>query len=298
MAIRKSKAEYAFSIMNYIILGAIAFMCLAPVMHVLFASFSHPNELLKTDGLIWRPMDFTTKGYELVFRRKDIISGYKNTIFYTVVGTAVNILMTTLGAYVLTFSKWGYTRFLMVMIVITMFFSGGLIPSYLVVQQLGLVGTRWALIIPSALSTYNLIIMRTSILSLPSSLSESARIDGANEWRILFQIILPLSKAVIAVMVLFYAVGRWNDWFSAMVYVGRERTLYPLQLVLREILITGQQTGSVSENTGIINYDEINLYKPLVKYSTIVVATLPVMCFYPFVQKYFVKGVMVGSLKG
>lgn len=298
MKIRRRPIEYLFDAFNYTLLTLIVMACVLPVLHVIFASFSHPYELIKHKGLILWPMDFTTKGYELVFRRGDIITGYKNTIIITVVGTALNLLMTSLGAYVLTFSRWGYVKFLMVMIMFTMFFSGGLIPQFLVVQQLGLTNTIWALILPSALSTFNLIVMRTSIMNIPKDLTDSARIDGANDWRILFQIILPLSKAILAVMLLFYAVGHWNSWFPAMIYVGRRRDLYPLQLVLREILITGQDTGSVSVVSGIINYDEINLYKPLVKYTTIVIATLPVMLFYPFIQKHFVKGVMIGSLKG
>jgi putative aldouronate transport system permease protein len=298
MVVRKTLGEKIFDVLNIILLAGFSFACIAPVLHVLFASFSEPTRLMQTQGLILKPLGFTIKGYELVFRIPGIVTGYKNTIFYVVFGTIINIFMTSIGAYVLTFTDWWYVKFLMIMVTITMFFGGGLIPTYLTVKSLGMVDTIWAILIPGAISVWNLIMMRTSFLAIPASLKESARIDGASEWTILFRIILPLSKAVIAVMVLYYSVGHWNSWFNAMIYL-RDRSKFPLQIILREILFQENQTTSVSVSqfTKIINVNELDLYKPLVRYTTIIVATLPVLFFYPFVQKHFIKGVMVGSLK-
>ncbi|WP_129724379.1 carbohydrate ABC transporter permease [Xylanivirga thermophila] len=297
MSIKKSTGEKVFNIINVIILTVFSFICLAPVLHVIFASFSDPLKLMRHQGILLRPLGFTLKGYELVFRMPGILTSYGNTLFYVTVGTLINIIMTAISAYVLTFQDWKYVRFLMLMITITMFFSGGLIPTYLQIKKLGLLDTRWALILPGAISVWNLIVMKTSFSSLPKSLQESARIDGASEWGILFKIILPLSKAVMAVMILFYAVGHWNSWFGAMIYL-RDRSKYPLQLVLREILVQESQTATVSQFSKVIKVGDLDLYKPLIKYTTIVIATVPVLCFYPFVQKYFVEGVMIGALKG
>lgn len=297
MPIKKSTGERIFSVINVIILTLFSFICIAPVMHVIFASFSDPFRLMRNQGILFKPLGFTLKGYKLVFNMPGILTAYGNTLFYVVVGTLVNIVMTSISAYVLTFQEWKYVRFLMLMVTITMFFGGGLIPTYLQVQRLGLVDTRWALIFPGAISVWNLIVMRTSFMSLPKSLHESARIDGANEWTILFKIVLPLSKAVMAVMVLFYAVGHWNAWFGAMIYL-RDRSKFPLQLILREILVQESQTATVSQFSKVIKVGDLDMYKPLIKYTTIVIATVPVLCFYPFVQKYFVEGVMIGALKG
>jgi len=297
MSIKKSVGERIFNIINITILALFSFICLAPVLHVIFASFSDPLKLMRHQGILLKSLGFTTKGYELVFTMPSILTSYGNTIFYVVVGTFVNIILTSISAYVLTFTELKYVRFLIIIVMITMFFNGGLIPTYLLVKNLGLLDTRWAIILPGAISVWNLIVMKTSFSSLPRSLQESARIDGANEWIILFRIIIPLSKAVMAVMVLFYAVGHWNSWFNAMIYL-RDRSKYPLQLILREILIQESQTATVSQFSKVIDVGDLDLYKPLVKYTTIVIATVPVLCFYPFVQKYFVKGVMVGSLKG
>ncbi|NMA84564.1 MAG: carbohydrate ABC transporter permease [Epulopiscium sp.] len=296
MVIKKTLGEKIFDACNMIFLAFFTFLCIAPILHVLFASFSDPYELIRNQGIILRPLGFTLKGYQLVLRMPGIITGYKNTLIYVIGGTAINILMTAIGAYVLTFTEWGYTRFLMILVVITMFFGGGLIPSYLLMQKLHLLDSRWALLLPGAISTWNLIVMRTSFMGIPASLKESARIDGAGEWTILFRIILPLSKAVLAVMILFYAVGHWNSWFGAMVYI-RDRSKFPLQLILREILVQENQTSTVSQFSQVIKVGELDLYKPLVKYTTIIIATLPVLCFYPFVQKHFMAGVMVGSVK-
>ncbi|MFV0399197.1 MAG: carbohydrate ABC transporter permease [Oscillospiraceae bacterium] len=298
MTIKKrplSERRTFFDYLNYLLLLIIAFACFVPVLHVVMASFSEPAKLATHAGLIWRPLgELTFKGYQMVFNDRGILNGYLNTIFYVVTGTALSIFLTTLGAYVCSRRNALFARHITLMITFTMFFSGGLIPFYLVVNKLGLTNTRLAMILPWAISVWNLIIMRTSMQELPASVVESAQIDGANDFVILFRIIVPLIKPVLAVMVLYYAVGQWNSWFGAMVFL-RERSLYPLQLILREILIQNDTSQIMTQaNMG----GETNLYKNLIKYCTTVVATVPILCIYPFLQKYFVKGVMIGSIKG
>lgn len=220
-----------------------------------------------------------------------IFLSYQNTVIYVVLGTVINIFMTTLGAYGLSRKNVLLSNAIMFFIVFTMFFSGGLIPMYLLMQNLSLINTRWAMWLPGMIGTTNLIIMRTSFKAIPSSLEESARIDGANDFVILYRVIVPLSKPVIAVMLLYYGVGHWNSWFNAMIYL-QDRNLYPLQLILREILI--DSTTDVIELGG----DDSEPIAQTIKYATIMVATVPILCVYPFLQKYFVKGVMIGAIKG
>ncbi|SFP95329.1 carbohydrate ABC transporter permease [Caldicoprobacter faecalis] len=302
MVTKKTVGERIFNCINITFLTILAIACLYPMLYVLFASFSDPIELMKHRGLMLRPLGFTIEGYKLVFKNSSITTGYLNTLFYVTAGTAINLFMTSLGAYVLSRKNVLWKNAIAFMITITMLFSGGLIPFYLLVKSLGMVNTRWALIIPGAISTYNLFVMRTSFASIPDSLEESAKIDGANDFIILFRIILPLSKAVLAVMTLFYAVGHWNAWFNAMIFL-RKRELFPLQLILREILIANDMQ-SMSNLEGLVdvsvqaNADIVYFARLLVQYCTIIVATLPILFLYPFVQKYFVKGVMIGSLKG
>lgn len=277
----------------YIVLGLLSLAFLYPMVHVLMASFSDPSRLMAHQGLLLWPDGFSLEGYKVVLENPNIVVGYQNTLIYVVCGTALNIFLTSLGAYVLSRRKLMFKKPLTFMIVFTMYFSGGLIPNFLLVQNLGLYDTRFALILPGAIATWNLIVMRTSFQQIPPSLEESARIDGANDFVILFRIILPVAKATVAVMVLIYAVGHWNSWFNAMIYL-RRRELFPLQLFLREILIANSNAGNVFENTG----DEgVFLLEELIKYCTIVVSTVPILCIYPMVQKYFVKGVMMGSIK-
>jgi len=245
-------------------------------------------------GALIVPRGFTLKGYELVFKNPNVISGYRNTIIYMVLGTTINIFMTSLGAFVLSRKNAMLVKPLMVMVVITMYFSGGLIPSYLLIQNLNMYNTIWAMVVPGAISTYNMIVMRTAFMSVPSSLEESARIDGASEFTVLFRIILPLSKATIATMILFYGVGHWNSWFSASIYL-KDNDKFPLQLILRQILIQNDTQSMV--NAGSVGTTSVSIYQSLIKYCTIIVGTVPILCIYPFLQKYFAKGVMVGSLK-
>ncbi|NTV89262.1 MAG: carbohydrate ABC transporter permease [Clostridiales bacterium] len=291
---KEHPSRVLFQIFNYAFMLLIAFVTLAPMLHVLFASFSDPIKLAQHEGIILWPLGFTFKGYQIVFKNPSLLNGYANTIFYVVLGTALSVMLTAMGAYGLSRKKLLWRNWIMGIVTITMFFNGGLIPTYMVVKYLGMINTRWAVIIPMAISVFNLIIMRTSFLEIPDSLEESAKIDGASDITILFKIIIPLSKAVMAVIALFYAVQMWNSWFQAMIYL-RDRKLYPLQVILREILVQNDQSSVTYDSSMAGNLD---LYKALVKYTTIIVATAPILAIYPFVQKYFVTGVMIGSIKG
>lgn len=292
MRTSKSVSEVLFDSANVILLCLLSIVTLYPFLYVLFASISTPAEFVQHRGILLWPKGFSLDSYRMVFENPNIIRSYLNTIFYVVVGTTLNILMTALGAYGLSRKNVMWKGTIMMLIVMTMFFDGGLIPKYLLVKNMGLLDTYWALIIPSAMTTWNLIIMRTAFQGVPDALEESARIDGASDWTILFRIIIPLSLPVIAVMVLFYGVWHWNKWFDALIYL-RDRNLFPLQLILREILI---QNDTSSMMTSVGGGDRMPVGETI-KYATIMVATLPILFLYPFLQKYFVKGVMIGAIK-
>ncbi|MGO4790316.1 carbohydrate ABC transporter permease [Paenibacillus sp. FSL W8-0187] len=292
MRTSKSISEVLFDSANVILLCLLSIVTLYPFLYVLFASISTPAEFVQHRGILLWPKGFSLDSYRMVFENPNIIRSYMNTIFYVVVGTTLNILMTALGAYGLSRKNVMWKSTIMMLIVMTMFFDGGLIPKYLLVKNMGLIDTYWALIIPSAMTTWNLIIMRTAFQGVPDALEESARIDGASDWTILFRIIIPLSLPVIAVMVLFYGVWHWNKWFDALIYL-RDRDLFPLQLILREILI---QNDTSSMMTSVGGGDRMPVGETI-KYATIMVATLPILFLYPFLQKYFVKGVMIGAIK-
>jgi putative aldouronate transport system permease protein len=280
---------------NMVFLLVIMIITLYPLIYVVIASFSSPSAIYQSKGLLLYPLNPTLEGYELVFRNRSILSGYTNTVFYMAVGTPINLVLTSLGAYVLSRKKLKWSKLFMMMIVITMYFSGGLIPLFLIVRGLGLIGKFWAVILPGAISTWNLIVMRTAFQAIPDSLEESAKIDGAHDFIILFKIIIPLSLPILAVMGLFYGVGHWNAWFYAVVFL-RNRAMYPLQLILRELLIMNVERESFK----LVTTSELQAVEmmQLLKYAVIVVATVPILFVYPFLQKYFVKGVMIGSLKG
>lgn len=278
-----------FDLLNGLILTAVALVTLYPFLYVVFASFSDPLKLMSNSGLLFAPMGFSLDAYVRVFENPSIYSGYANTFFYVVVGTLVNIVATCMAAYVLSRKQFMLRRFLTVMFIFTMYFSGGLIPSYLLIKDLGLINSRLALILPGAVNTFNLMIMITGFEGVPESLEESARIDGAGDWTILFRIIMPLAKPTIMVMLLYYAVGHWNSWFNAMIYL-RDADKMPLQIFLRDIL-TRSQLGAM---TGQVDVEDVGL---TIKYATIIVSTVPILCIYPFIQKHFVKGVMIGAVK-
>jgi putative aldouronate transport system permease protein len=293
MKIKRSPGDILFDIVNYIFLTVLALSCLYPILHVLFASFSDAGRLVQHRGPLFAPLGFSIEGYLIVFQNPNIIQGYLNTIFYVAVGTLLNVFLTSMGGFVLSRRNFLWRREVMLFFTFTMFFSGGIIPAYLNIRNIGLFNSRWAVILPVAVSTYNLIIMRTAMSAVPPSLEESAMLDGASEFRVYWNIMLPLTTATLAVITLMYAVSHWNAWFNASIYL-RERSKYPLQIVLREILLFNDNRDSA---TAASNADDTFLARELVKYCTIIVATVPVLCLYPFIQKYFVKGVMVGSVK-
>ena len=293
MHLKRTRGEKVFTVFNVAILLFVSFITLYPILYVIFASVSEPVRLIQNRGILWAPLGFTTTAYRMVLQNRAIATGYMNTLFIVIVGTALNVAITAIAAYVLSRERYFWKRLFNLFVVITMLFSGGLIPFYITIQRLGLMDSRWALILPTLLSTYNLMIMRTSFAGVPASLEESAKLDGASDLVVLVRIILPLSKAVIAVMVLFYGVAHWNSWFNAAIFL-RDRNKYPLQLILREILISNDTSAMGNE----LGANDQEMSSENIKYATIVVATLPVMCVYPFVQKYFVTGVMIGSVKG
>lgn len=293
MVIKRSRLEVLFDIFNDAMMLALILVTLYPFLYVAFASISNPSILVSHRGLLLAPLGFEPGAYGMVLRNPMIAAGYVNTLFYVSAGTCINLLMTAIGAYILSRRGYFWRNTFMFLIVFTMIFNGGLVPFYLTIKQLGLSDSRWALIFPVAINTYNLIIMRTSFAAIPDSMEESAKMDGANDFTVLFRIILPLSMPVVAVMVLFYGVYHWNAWFNAMIFL-RKRELFPLQLILREILISSN-TDSMTTDVGGLDKE---LVGETVKYATIMVATLPILFVYPFLQKYFVKGIMIGALKG
>ena len=293
MKVKRSAGEKIFDFLNIVIMLFMIMITLYPFLYVIFGSVSTPFGFASHTGVLWKPQGFQLEAYKVVLQNDDIITGYINTIINVVIGTGFNILLTTLTAYVVSRKDFMFKGFLMKMMMVTMFFNGGMIPTYLMMQQLGIMGKRASIILPGLISVTNVIIMRTSFQEIPDALEESAHIDGANEFVILFMIILPLSLPVIAVMVLFYGVGHWNNWFNAMLYL-RDRNLFPLQLILREILVYSS-TDDMMISLGSFKGQDMS---EIIKYATIVVSTIPILCVYPFLQKHFVKGVMIGAVKG
>ncbi|MHA0856161.1 carbohydrate ABC transporter permease [Paenibacillus sp. CMAA1364] len=292
--------DKAFVIFNYIYVF-IAFVIVAyPVIYMISASISDPK--LVSSGAMWLfPKGITFDGYRRVFENADIWRGYGNTIIYTVVGTLINLIVTLPAAYALSRKDFVGRNFFMGMFMVTMFFGGGLVPSYLLIKNLGMIDTMWALVIPSAASIWNIIVSRTFFQStIPTELQEAAQIDGCTNIRLFFKIVLPLSMPIIAVMGLFYGVGNWNSYFSALIYLN-DQDKFPLQLILRQILVlqemSAQPGGSMDATTALALNNKAEV-AALVKYAVIIVATLPIIAVYPFLQRYFVQGVMIGSVKG
>ena len=291
---RKSMGSRIFDCFNIIFMLLIIFATAYPIYYVIIASFSDPGTLSRTAGMLWAPIKpFTLDAYRMLFKNPLIFSGFFNTIFILVVGLAVNMTLTTLGAYFLSLKGPMLKTPVTFMIIFTMYFSGGMVPTYLNIRDLGLLDSLWALILPGAINTTNLIILKSGFQAVPDSLTESATLDGATCLQILIKVIVPLSKATLAVLVLYYAVAHWNAWFGASIYL-QSSNKYPLQLVMRNILKLTSSQGML-EGVGI---DEAAQVAELVKYALIVVSTAPILAVYPFLQKYFVKGVMIGSVKG
>jgi len=285
----ETKGVKIFKWFNYFILALLSFICLYPMMYVAFVAFSDPLRYMAHRGPLLMPLGFSTASIRSIFQNHLILNAYRNTLWLLVIGVPFNLFMTLLGAYFL--SRRGLMLFkpIMLLIIFTMYFSGGMIPRFnLIALDLGLMNSRWALILPGAISTFNMIILRTAMSSVPASLEESAKIDGASHFRVLFKIMLPLVTPTMAVLVLFYGVGYWNAWFDARLFVN-VRQMMPLQLLLREMLVLN--------NVEILEVDA----EPValtVQYSIIIVSTVPILVLYPFLQRYFVKGMMVGAVKG
>ena len=292
---RPKYSDKLFVAANSAVLVLLAVICVYPFYYVVCASFSMPGELMKNNGLLFLPAGgFTLKGYELVFDHPNLITAYRNTLLYVISITAANLLFTSIAAYVLSRRDVKYVKYLMVMMVVTMYFSGGLIPTYILINSLGILDTPLAIVLPSLLSAWNTIILRTAISGIPEGIVESAKIDGAKDMRILFQIMIPLLKATLAVIALMVAVGVWNSWFAPMIYL-RNPEYFPISLLLRQILILN--TVDAMSDYHNISQTRGEMYKRLIQYAVTVVATFPILCLYPFIQKYFVKGVMLGSIK-
>ncbi|GAA3401620.1 carbohydrate ABC transporter permease [Paenibacillus hodogayensis] len=292
---RETMGDRMVGVVIYVMLGFLLALVLYPLIFVLSASISDPAAVMK--GEVWLlPKDLSFMGYEKVLGNKEILSGYGNTILYTLIGTAVNLAMTIMAAYPLSRKDFVGRHVFTAMIVFTMFFSGGLIPTYLLIKQLGMINSMWALIIPGAVSVMNIIIMRTFFqTSIPNEVQESASIDGCSNVQTLWRIVLPLSMPIIAVMILFYSVSHWNSYFNALIYLT-DRDKYPLQLFLREILIkseTDQMTSSMD-----LSVQKHMMEAEAIKYAIVIVSNLPVLILYPFLQKYFVKGMLIGAIKG
>lgn len=292
---RQSTGDRVFEIVNTALLALILLVILYPLWFVVIASVSDPAKVVAGDVLLW-PAGVSFEAYRMVFRDSMIMTGYRNTLYYTILGTAINLVMTVLAAYPLSRKDWVGRGFFMALVMFTMFFSGGTIPTYLLMNDLGLINTTWALVLPGAVSVYNAIVMRTFFInSIPLELQEAAQVDGCSNTRLLLRIVLPLSKPILAVMVLFYGVAHWNAFFGALIYIT-ESDRYPLQLVLRSILI--QNTASQDMLGEVDTLGNRVMLAETIKYALIIVSTLPMMVLYPFLQRFFEKGVMVGSVKG
>lgn len=298
ISVKETKKDQIFKWIVYFFLIVVLIIVLYPLFYIAIASISQPKFVNSGQVWLW-PKGLNLAGYKLIFQDNDIWIGYRNTIFYTVVGVAINLFVTLPAAYALSRRDFFGRGFFMAMFVFTMFFSGGLIPTYLLVKKLGLVDTVWALLLPNAAAVWNIILTRTFFQStIPKELEEAAKIDGCSNTKMFFKVVLPLSTPIIAVMALFYGVGHWNEYFNALIYLSN-KNLYPLQMILRQILVL-QSIVSNSVMTG--SMAELLAKKQdlaaIMKYALMIVASLPLIIAYPFLQRYFVKGVMIGSLKG
>ena len=293
-----SKRDLLFKIINTLFLTFMVIITLYPLVYVLSASISDPTKVNSGEMWLW-PLDITFVGYERVFADAEIWIGYANTIFYTVFGTIINLAITLPCAYALTKKTLPGRKFFNFLMLFTMFFSGGLIPLYLLVSKLNMLDTVWAVLLPGAASVWNIFVTRTFMsTNIPSELEEAAEIDGCSPFKKFFRLILPLSAPIIAVMALFYGVGHWNSYFSEMIFLN-SREKFPLQVFLRELLIiTQMNTSNTLSANQAISIAEQQQIAGVVKYAVMIVSTLPVICIYPFLQRFFVKGVMVGSIKG
>lgn len=293
---KRTFGQRLFDSGNTLFLIFLCFIMLYPLYYVMVASISDGNELMAHTGPLMAPLGFSLAAYRMVFNNPMIVRGFLNSIYLVIVGTSVNLLLTSFAAYVLSRKRVYWKNLIMIMAVVTLMFQRGLVPFFLTVRSLGLLDSLWAVILSFAISAYNMVIMRTYFLTIPDSLEESAKMDGANDFTILFRIILPVAKPVVATMILFYGVSRWNGYFYVMIFL-RDRLKYPISLILREILVANaadsMQGGDLAGSMG-----DTERISDSIKYATTVVATVPILLLYPYLQKYFVKGAMIGSVKG
>ena len=290
----RKPSSYIADAIIVIIMLALMFITVYPLLYTVFASFSDAKQLLKLEGPMWWPLEpFTLRGYELTFQNAKLVPSIFNTLFYVIVGTLGGLVITGMAAFVLSRKNFMLKNIIMKLIMFTMFFSGAIIPLFFVVRQIGIYDTRWAFLLPWIMSAYNMIIMRTFFLGIPESLEESATLDGATDLQIFFKIYVPLSTAVIAVIAMYYGVAWWNSWYQSLVFQP-SNSLWPLQMILREVLITNTKSAT----TDVTSMAEESYTRELVKYCTVVVSTVPILIIYPFLQRYFVKGVMIGAVKG
>ena len=292
---RLSRGDRMFYLLVNIVVAILGLIVLYPLVYILSSSFSSPSAVAAGKVVLF-PVDFSLRGYKAVFEYQSVYTGYRNTIFYTVVGTMINIALTMVAAYPLARRNLPGRGFFTFLFTFTMMFSGGMIPNYILMKELKIINTAWCMLLPGAISAYNLIVTRTFIQnSIPEELLEAAQIDGCTDAQFFFRFVLPLSKAVMAVITLYYAVHHWNAYFNAFLYLNK-RDLYPLQIFLREILIMNSVNTEMVMDTQML--EAMQGMADLLKYSLIVVSTAPILCIYPFLQRYFIKGVMIGSLKG
>ncbi|MCL6429290.1 MAG: carbohydrate ABC transporter permease [Anaerolineae bacterium] len=292
MVYEKSASSRLLDTLITLIMILVVLATLYPFYYLTIVSLSHGNAVLRGDVRLW-PVGLTLESYALVFHDPAVPRSLMNSVRYTVVGTLINLVMTSLCAYPLARPRFSGRKVLTWVVSLTMFFSGGLIPLYLVVMQLGIKNSMWALVLPWAINVWNMFILRTGFQQIPEEVYEAATIDGANDLQTMVQVILPLSKPVLATLLMFYAVGHWNEFFNALIFLD-DRNLYPIQLVMRNIVILGQfeQTNQLGAAA------DFAVVEQTLRYATIMVSTLPILAVYPFVQKYFVRGVMIGAIKG
>lgn len=292
--IRESAGDRRFMFVVYLFLIVILVIVLYPLVYIVSASFSDP--LAVTAGKVWLlPVDFSLRGYEVTFQNPQIVTGYLNSLYYTIVGTIISVVLTVMVSYPLSRRDVYGASVIMLLITFTLIFSGGLIPTYLVVKDLGMIDTRWALLIPQAIAAFQVIIARTFFRSaIPDELVEAAELDGCSDLQFMWQVVLPLSKPIIAVLALMYAISQWNGYFDALIYL-KSSELQPLQLVLRNILILNTTSSGTMDATAMAQRQQL---ADLLKYCLVVVGSVPVLIIYPFVQRYFVKGMLIGSIKG
>ena len=290
---RVSPSRAVFLVVAVLFLLAIALVCFLPIWHVIMASISNPTQVNVSKGLILSPLgNVDVTAYKMLLSYQSLWSGYRNTIFYIILSCVITGVLTIIAGFVFSRNRFFYRNTFMLIISFTMLFNGGMIPTYMVIRNIGMVDTIWALVVPGALSVFNIILMRTSMQEISDSLAEAARLDGANDFVIMFKIVLPLCKATFAVIMLFTIVMKWNDYMSALLYLPTKTELYPLQMELRKILFQ-----STKEITSASDVSSSTVYARNVEYGAIVISTLPILCVYPFVQKYFVTGMTIGAVK-